>query len=439
MDLGVSVLALVVESLDEEAERKRLRQWVLRGKGLFYVPLAERRGLARQVLPVGRDLPAMRKIALGTSAVPDSARRAVLDVFDSGQFSPGPMVREFEKQFAALHKAKHAVFVNSGTDALRLGLMALKEKYGWNSEDSVVVPSLTFVATVNVILQAGLNPFFVDVNRYTCLINPYNMQRRLECQKAKVVAMMPVHLFGQACSRETFEMARTFKLKVLEDSCETILNPIRGEISCHSTYMAHHVTTGVGGFALTNDTELMLIIRSLANHGRNDCYLPGYTDVGGVTIQRLRQRFSFDRVGYSCRGTEFEAALGLSQLSGLHDNILRRQLVASLLSKALSVFPQLLLIDPQDSTWMMFPIVLHEDSKIDKYKLCLHLEKNGIETRDMMPITSQPCYKGLVREDDFPVAANVNKNGFYMACHPAMTKGDVKHIRKTFEEYLTKR
>src|ERR1035437_2828057 len=92
-------------------------------------------------------------IRIGYNAVPASARKAILDVFDSGQFSPGPRVREFEKAWAALHKAKHAVFVNSGTDALRLGLLALKEKFGWKDGDGVAVPALTFVATVNVILD----------------------------------------------------------------------------------------------------------------------------------------------------------------------------------------------------------------------------------------------------------------------------------------------
>lgn len=390
-------------------------------------------------------------IRLGGNSVPPSAKKAILDVFDSGQFSPGPKVREFEETFAKLHKAKHAIFVNSGTDALRLGLLAMKEKYGWKDGDEVAVPALTFVATVNVILQAGLKPFFVDVGMYDYLINPDNLQRRIQGAHTRLKAVMPVHLFGQSCGPEIYEVAQKYKLKVLEDSCETILNPIKGDASCHSTYMAHHVTTGVGGFALTNDGSLNMLIRSLANHGRDPLYLPGYRKVSSeleakhyeghfkwVGLEAIKARFKFCRIGYSCRGTEFEAALGLSQMAGLQENVEKRQWVASLITQELSTLDEISLLSAQNSTWMMFPIVIREDSKIDKYDLCLHLEKNGIETRDMMPITNQPCYKGLVREEDFPVVQNINKNGFYIPCNPTITKDDVALISKVFSEYLTK-
>lgn len=219
----------------------------------------------------------LNRISLGYNAVPLKAKHLILDVLASGQFSPGPKVKEFEEKFARLHKAKYGIFVNSGTDALRLSLLALKEKYGWEDGSEVVVPSLTFVATVNVILQAGLKPFFIDVGMYDHCLNPWNFKHCMETSiHHDVVAMMPVHLFGQHCDSFTFEMAKKYKLKVLEDSCETILNPLKGDVSCHSTYMAHHITTGVGGIALTNDKELMLLIRSYANHGRNIAYLPGY-------------------------------------------------------------------------------------------------------------------------------------------------------------------
>jgi perosamine synthetase len=369
--------------------------------------------------------------SLGYNAVPVSAKKLVLEVFESGQFSPGARVREFEEKFARLHKAKHAVFVNSGTDALRLSLLALKEKCSWGEGSEVAVPALTFVATVNVILQAGLKPFFVDVSMYDYLLNPANLEHRLKTGHAKLVAMMPVHIFGQSCGEEVFAMAKKYKLKVIEDSCETILNPIRGDVSCYSTYMAHHVTTGVGGMALTNDGWLNLLMRSYANHGRNEDYLPGYK-----AFSDIRARFKFDRIGYSSRATEFEAVLGLSQLDGLKKNVLKRREIFIGLLDALGSFDELNFVGVTDNTCMMFPVVIREDYKIEKYDLCLVLEKAGIETRDMMPITNQPCYKGLVNEDSFPVAKWVNKKGFYLPCNPGMTKSDVEHIVGVFKKFL---
>lgn len=380
-------------------------------------------------------------ISLSYNAVPSSARKSILEVFDSGQFSPGPKVKEFEKRFAGLHGAKHAVFVNSGTDALRLSLLALKEKLGWFDGDLVAVPSLTFVATINVVLQCGLRPLFVDVHPTSYCMNPLQLEERIKsCWNVPVVAVMPVHLFGQSCHPDIYKVAKKYSLKVIEDSCETILNPMRGDISCHSSYMAHHLSTGVGGLALINNEELAMLIRSFANHGRSVAYIPGHTSAA-LSKYLLKARFRFDRLGYSSRGTEFEAVLGMSQLKDLEKNIDRRQAIAEALCIELSMTVRDEMILPSSprhglNTWMMFPIVIKAESKIDKYALCFHLEKAGIETREMMPITNQPCFRDSVIEDKFPVAKWINRCGFYIPCHPGMTQKDIGHIGKTFKSYF---
>jgi len=399
------------------------------------------RRLVRQVFqderPTG-EMAKPRSIRLGYSAVAAEAEKAILDVFRSGQFSPGEKVLEFEKKFAKLHKADFGVFVNSGTDALRIALLSMKEAYGWKDDAEVAVPSLTFPATVNVILQANLKPYFVDVSMYDYCLNLENLKRRLETGHKEIVGIIPVHLFGQSCDPRIFKWAEENGVKVLEDSCETILNPIQGEASCYSTYMAHHVTTGVGGLALTNDRVLWSLMLSYANHGRHWGYIPGgYKTMTGREL--LERRFRFERIGYSCRATEFEAALGLSQLESLDSNVCHRIILADQLKRALRDFPDLILpVARQSHTWMMFPIVLAEKSKVKKYDFCLYLEKNGIETRDMMPITNQPCYKNFVEEDFFSVAKWVNKNGFYISCDPSLRREDVLHIQKVFGGYLTK-
>lgn len=380
----------------------------------------------------------MHPIKLGYNAVPKQAERDVIKVFRSGQFSPGPKVKEFEEKWAKLHGAKHAIFVNSGTDALRLSLLAMKEKYGWKDQDEVAVTTQTFAATINIIIQSNLKPHFYDAG------NPWSLAHQFDCgQNPKLIkAIIPVHLYGNPCDPYTFDLAAKYGWNVLEDSCETILNKIRGNMSCHSTYMAHHVTTGVGGIALTNSDDLNLLVRSYANHGRNFWYLPGYRVLETKTEDYLKIRFTFDRVGYSCRGTEFEAVLGLSQLKGLPAQIEKRRQVAFDLTEALYPYWQDLHVwEPglyPEHTYMMFPILIKENSKLKKYDLCLHLEKAGIETRDMMPITSQPCYQHLLREQDYPASQRINKNGFYIACHPGLKAKHIDHIQKTFDRYCKK-
>lgn len=361
------------------------------------------------------------EIRLGYNAVPKEAEKDLIRVFRSGQYSPGPKVKEFEEAWAKAHQAKYAVFVNSGTDALRLSLLALKEKYQWKDGDEVAVPALTFPATINVVIQANLKPFFVDVGMYDYTMNPYNLQRRLQTAHSQVKCVMPVHLFGQACDDHIYEIARKYKFRVLEDSCETVLNKPRGDVSCHSTYMAHHVTTGVGGFAVTNNKDLRYLIWSYANHGR-----------------REMGKFNYDRIGYSCRGTEFEAVLGLSQIPGLKKHVNDRRRVFVELLDAFGTFDEFQTVGVMNNTCMMFPVVIKETSKLKKYNLCEHLEKNDIETRDMMPITNQACYRKIVNEDDFPVAKHINRNGFYIPCNPQMGKKEIQHIKETFESYLQK-
>lgn len=328
--------------------------------------------------------------------------------------------------------------MNSGTDALRLSLLALKEKYQWPNGSLVAVTTQTFVATVNVIFQSNLTPYFFDAG------NPWRLEHDFRCAaediSKTIKCIMPVHLFGEPCDPYTFKLAEKYKWKVLEDSCETILNPIKGDVSCYSTYMAHHITTGVGGVAVTNDDRLNSLIRSYANHGRNEMYLPGYKSLA-MGKDLLKRRFRFDRIGYSCRATEFEAALGLSQLGGIKENIEKRRLVATMLVKTLMPFWDDIHFDEPglspNHTFMMFPIRLKENSREDKYDLCLHLEKWGIETRDAMPITSQPCYNHLFKlQREYPYSDYLNQRAFYIPCHPGMDHKDMGRIKKAFTSFF---
>jgi dTDP-4-amino-4,6-dideoxygalactose transaminase len=186
-------------------------------------------------------------------------------------------------------------------------------------------------------------------------------------------------------------------------------------------------------------------LRSLANHGRDYVYIPGYTSPP-LSEELLLRRFKFNRLGYSARGTEFEAALGLAQLADLEKRVGTRRYIADKMTQALEDFTGDLLLPREDCrknhTWMMYPIVLSETSKLDRWQLCLHLEKAGIETRPMMPITNQPCYGFLLKplrdsQHSWPVADRVNAAGFYIPCHEKMTEADVEHVKTAFKTFLS--
>lgn len=319
---------------------------------------------------------------------------------------------------------------NSGTDALRIALAALKERGNWKDGDIVFVPAVTFVATVNVVLQLNLTPKLVDVSMTDYNLNPWNLERLYytpDNEKSwpkNARCVIPVHIAGVPCDMpQILKVAKRRNLAVLEDSCETLGVPgiAKGDATAFSFYVAHLLTTGVGGMATTNDPKLNQLMWSFCNHGRRD-----------------RGAFRFDRIGYSCRPTEFEAALGLNQLYRLREILNKRRRIARLLHETLMPYPELHTHFVPESANMFFPLLLKEGSPVRKEVLMEFLGKHGIETRELLPLINQPCYKGLWdTTNGFTVAKSVNERGFYIGCHQDMTLDDVRDIGETFDKFFS--
>ena len=320
--------------------------------------------------------------------------------------------------------------MNSGTSALQVALAALKERYGWKDGDRVLVPALTFVASLNVVLSNRLTPVLVDVDPDFYDMDVYAIPQG----KDAAVAMLPVSLFGQPHNDQLSEVARLRKWKVLHDSCETMFVEQRpADVTAYSTYSAHLLNTGVGGFACTDDPDLARLIRSLANHGRSGIYTSIDQDLGSKEV--MDARFTFERLGYSYRATELEAALGCAELDQWESNLAARRRHAAVLAEALSGLPLQL---PQtrvagQHAFMMWPIVC--DDGVDRDALTQHLEANGIETRLMLPLTSQPYVRALF-PGPYPVADRINRQGFYVGCHQHLTVEDLAHMRRVFRAYF---
>ncbi|HLD00151.1 MAG TPA: DegT/DnrJ/EryC1/StrS family aminotransferase [Candidatus Nanoarchaeia archaeon] len=393
------------------------------------------------------------EIGVGAVKISDLSKQYIAEVLSQNRLSYGKFSRQFETNFAHIHGCKYAIFVNSGTSALQIAVAALKEKYGWKEGEEVIVPALTFVASSNVILQNNLNPIFVDVDPKYYNLDPAKIEAAIT---PKTRAIMVVHLFGQPAEMDRImEVAQKHNLRVIEDSCETMLAKYAdktvgswGDISCFSTYACHIICTGVGGLALTNNPELAVMLRSLANHGRDAIYT-SMDDDKTEDREELRmimnRRFNFIRNGYSFRATEMEAALGLAQLETLEYNISIRRLIASLFNHKLSRWDkqlQLPAIHPQaEHSFMMFPVVI-KDPKIVREELTLFLEENNIETRPLPPLVNQPFYKskyGVNIEDKFPVAKHLNNNGFYIGCHPEISTKEVEYIVKKIDQFMEKK
>lgn len=394
----------------------------------------------------------MNKVGVGHASVTELEKKYVMDALDNERLSQGKYVALFEKEFAKRHDQKYGVMLNSGTSALHIALEVLKETEGWDSQTQVLVPAITFIATSNACIHAGLNPVFVDVDPITYNMDPNQIKKHIT---ANTKAIIPVHAFGQPCEMDSIlEIAREHGLKIIEDCAESHFASYKGktigsfsDISAFSTYVAHTITTGVGGLVLTDNGTYMEIARSLIAHGRScTCEVCLASNPNQVCPKRLKtdidKRFMFERIGFSYRVGEIEGALGLAQLERADEIMKARRDNSYRLTKELEQYESLIQLpkhpDYIEHTYMMYPIVIRDNASFTRKALIEHLEKNNIETRPMLPLLNQPIYKKLFGdiEKDYPVAKWINTNGFYVGTHHGLDEEQLVHLVNILKTFL---
>ena len=394
----------------------------------------------------------MDKIGVGYASVTDVEKKYVMDALDSQRLSQGKYVAKFEKLFANMHGHKYGIMCNSGTSALQLAILALKEKYGWDNDSEILVPAITFIATSNSVMHAGLKPVFVDVDIRSYNMDPNEIEKHIT---DKTKCIIPVHCFGMPCEMDSIcNIAEKYGLKIIEDCAESHFAKINGktigsfsDIMACSTYVAHTLTTGVGGIMCTNDPETAEILRSLVAHGRAcTCEKCIASDANKVCPKRLKtdmdRRFTFVRLGYSYRVGEIEGALGLGQLERVDEIMDARHKNANYLIKGLEPVEKYIQLprhpDNIEHTYMMFPILVKPESPKSKNELVQYLESKNIETRPMLPLLNQPIYKEIFGdiEENYPNAKYIDNNGFYIGCHHGLSRKDLDYEIKSIVDFL---
>lgn len=393
-----------------------------------------------------------KKIGVGHALVGELEKKYVNMALDAGRLSQGEFVYRFESEFARLHGQRYGIACNSGTSALHVALEALKEKYDWLLGSEVLVPAITFIATSNACIHAGLVPVFVDVDPISYNMDPALIEAKIT---DKTVAIMPVHTFGQPCEMDAIvEIAAKHNLKVVEDCAEAHFATYKGQpvgsfshISGSSTYVAHTITTGVGGVIITDDRELAEISRSLIAHGRactcDRCIASNPEKVCKLRMKTdIDKRFMMVRMGYSYRIGELEGALGVAQLENRDYIMQSRKHNAAYLTKLLAEYEHVLQLPyfPEhiDHSFMMYPIVVKNTAAFSRRDLTEYLESRNIESRPMLPLLNQPVYKELFGdiEKDYPVAEWINNNGFYVGCHHGLDREDLNYIAESLGIFI---
>ena len=392
------------------------------------------------------------KVPFGTISITKESKELINEILNSARISSGKYVREFEKEFAKLIGAKEAVALSSGTDADILALAVLYD-FGTERGDEVIIPALSFVATGNAVLHAGFRPVFVDVEQDTLNISPNKIE---EVITKKTKAIMPVHLMGKPAEMDKIkEIAKKYKLYVVEDAAEAHGAKYKGknvgtigDMGAFSLYIAHIVTTGEGGVVVMNNPEFAEILRSLRSHGRackcRECVI-NTADKGCVL--RFKQgtdiRFIFERIGYSSKMNELEAAIGLGNLK-LYDQILkkRRENFFYLYEKIKDFSSYLKTIKVESYEEIgphAFPVVVSEQAKFTRNELVKYLEDNGVDSRSLF--SSMPTQaKGFsflgYRLGQFPVAEYIGNNGFHIGVHQGLNKEHLDYFLGVVKKFI---
>ena len=395
------------------------------------------------------------KIPFGTISVTDKSKEIILNILKSNRLSSGKYVREFEQRFAELIGAKEAVAVSSGTDADALAL-ALLYDFGAKRGDEIITTALSFAATGNSVLQAGFIPVFVDIDRETLNIDPAKIEEEIT-DKAR--AIMPVDLMGKPADMDRINaIADKYNLYVIEDAAEAYGATYKGknagtlgDVGAFSLYIAHIITTVEGGIIVTDNSDFAEILRSLRSHGRackcESCVLNLASAYCAKRFQygdNADIRFIFERIGFSAKMNELEAAIGIGNLD-MYDDILkkRRDNLYYLIENFKKFSPYLVTIrkEPYEEIGPhALPIIIQEQAPFNRTRLVNFMEKKGIDTRNLfssMP-TQCPGYSFLGHKiGDFPNAEYVGENGIHIGVHQDIGREECDYILNTVETFLS--
>lgn len=395
-------------------------------------------------------------VPFGTISITRTARRLIDEALDAKRISSGRLVREFERGFASLVGTREAVAVSSGADAVTLALAVLHD-LGAQRGDEIIVPALSFVATGNAVLHAGFKPVFVDIERETLNIDPTKIE---EAVTPRTRAILPVHLMGKpAAMDEINALARRRGLVVVEDAAEAHGALYRGkaagglaDLGAFSVYVAHIITTGEGGVVTTDSEPYAEVLRSLRSHGRACACRECSLNLGkGFCAKRFRGeggedvRFAFDRVGYSSKMNELEAAIGIGALE-IFDEILakRRANLLFVLSRFDRFAPWLSTI--REEPWERLgphaiPILVDEAAPFTRADLTKDLEANGIETRTLFASMATQCpgFAFLGHElGQFPNAEYAGRQGLHVGVHQDLGEEEMAYVLETLERFVGK-
>ena len=355
--------------------------------------------------------------------------KAIMDVVSSAQFINGPDVKSFQQELATYLGVKHVITCANGTDALQISMMGLGLKPG----DEVITPSYTYIATTEVIGLLGLKPVFVDCEPDTFNISVSAIEKAIT---SKTKAIVPVHLYGQACDMQTImPIAKKHNLFVIEDNaqaigCDYIMNGTLmktgtiGNVGCTSFFPSKNLGCyGDGGAICTNDDDLAIQLRMIANHGQS-------------------KRYYHDIVGCNSRLDSIQAAVLRIKLKELDRYILRRNTAADFYDAAFENIEQLTIPYRAKNTNHVFhQYTLKLSDEINRDDLVAYLAQKDIPAMIYYPV---PAHKQKMFYDIDNKCGNLENTNwltsrvFSLPMHTELSIEQQQYIVESVIEFINK-
>lgn len=394
-------------------------------------------------------------ITVGDFRIGDEEKKVINEVLESGKISEGKYVKKFELEFAKKVGVKYSIALSSGTSALIAGLLSLIYSGKIKKGSKVITTPVTYIATSNAIVICGLEPVYVDIDSKTFGITPENIENLLKNSNPEEYSLiLPVHLMGYPCDMEEIvKIAKKYGLLIFEDAAQAHNTKINGKnvgtfsiMADYSFYIAHNIQVGEMGALVTDDKDLAGLVRQIKANGRL-CDCPECTRNQNKCPREPKDddqdpRFTHNIIGYNFKTMEFQAALGILQISKIEEIIKKRQQNVKKLNERLKKFENILQLPYYDEniSYLAYPLIIKDTSKISRLKLRKELAVNGIESRPLFGCipTQQPAYSFLKDKykGKLPVAESIGANGFYIGCHQYLTDKEIEYIGNTFNKIL---
>ncbi|MDF0692497.1 UDP-4-amino-4,6-dideoxy-N-acetyl-beta-L-altrosamine transaminase [Aquirufa ecclesiirivi] len=386
----------------------------------------------------------MTPIPYGKQQITDGDIQLVIDVLKSDYLTQGPKILEFERAMASYLGCQYAVAVSNGTAALHLAALALGVKKG----QKIITTPITFAASANCIRYCDGEVVFADIDPETYLLDIQKVRNLLEsAPKGTYQGIIPVDFSGRAVDLEEFrKLADEFGCWIIEDAChspggyfmdsngvqQNCGNGNLADLSIFSFHPVKHIACGEGGMITTNNKALYQKLLQLRTHGivKNEHLFTNSIELAGGDSTYPNWYMEMQELGYNYRLTDFQAALGLGQLSRAEHGLEIRRSIAKKYTEAFKNVPQIKRMSGQVIGHAYHLYVIEVEERLFLYN---YLKDNNIFAQiHYFPTHLMPYYQNLGwKEGDFPHAESYYKNCISLPMYPSLTDEQVEYVVET--------